>query len=355
VNAVAITESFTALAHQHDLGVLTDDVGTRLFGRNANYCVGTDRGEYFVKKFQYADAEVKLRNCLAYDTFVARFPDGGLPRSPRCLVADVELGVLVQEFRTDAKSGAELMVDEAFGPEISAKIGTGLASLHAAGIDGLERTPERPTPAPAVRLLDGIPLRLIHQLTGGELQAYGMLQADSDLVAALRALAADSEAATRTAVHGDLRVDQILVDDDVWIVDWEEFGTGDPARDTGSFLGEWLYRTILDIPTSRGGSPAMARADGAETVIRRGHEKAEVLAPIPRAFWNSYRSVRDVDEGFVERTGAFAGWHLLDRLVAGAVTSAVLPAMHRAAAGVGRSAVLNPRGIYRFLGLEDRP
>lgn len=353
MNAVAITEGFTALAEQNGLGSLTGDVGTRLFGRNANYRVATDRGDYFVKKFQYADAEVKLRNCLAYDTFASRFPDAGMPRSPRCLVADTELGVLVQEFRTDAKSGAELMVEELFDPTLAAEVGTALAVLHGRSVEGLQRTPERPTPAPSIRLLDGIPLRHVQHLTGGELQAYGLLQADDELVTALNALAEASRNAKHTAVHGDLRVDQILVDEHVWFVDWEEFGTGDPARDTGSFLGEWLYRAVLDIPTSRGGSPAMERADGAATVIRRGHDKARALAPIPRAFWNAYREVGNVDDEFVRRTGSFAGWHLLDRLVAGAVTNAVLPAMHRAAAGVGRSAVLDPHGIYRFLGLES--
>ncbi|GGF97855.1 hypothetical protein GCM10007304_09740 [Rhodococcoides trifolii] len=348
-----ILEHFHAISHEHALGTAPRTAGDRLFGRNANYRITTDTGDYFIKKLQFSDAAIKMENCLAYDSFVSRHPAAGLPRSPRILAVNAELGIIVQDFLPHAENGSTLMVEERFATTVAADIGRSIAGLHARPTFGVPDRDDRPTPAPSTTLLAGIPHRHLRHLTGGELQAYGLLQADATLCAALADLARTSNSVDRTPIHGDLRVDQILVDDRTWIVDWEEFGTGDPARDTGSFLGEWLYRAVLDIPTSRGGGAAMNRAEGAAAVVRRGHEKAQLLAPIARAFWSAYRGARDVDDEFVARTGQFAGWHLLDRLVAGAATNAVLPAIHRAAAGVGRSAVLNPAGVHRFLGLED--
>ncbi|MGB3770794.1 MAG: class V lanthionine synthetase subunit LxmK [Rhodococcus sp. (in: high G+C Gram-positive bacteria)] len=353
-----ILEHFHALSDTHSLGGAAQTSGERLFGRNANYRIATDRGDYFVKKLQFSDGGTKIQNCLAYDAFVARHPAVGLPLSPRILAVNAELGIIVQDFLPDAENGSTLMVEERFEPAVAADIGRSIAAVHSRPTFGVPDRQDRPTPAPTTTVLAGIPHRHLRHLTGGELQAYGLLQADAPLCDALTDLMRASNRAPRTPVHGDLRADQIMVDDATWIVDWEEFGTGDPARDTGSFLGEWLYRAVLDIPTSRGGGTAMARAEGAADVVRRGHEKVRLLAPVARAFWTAYTAGRTadgspVDDEFIARTGAFAGWHLLDRLVAGAATNAVLPAMHRAAAGVGRSAVLDPDGVHRFLGLED--
>ena len=350
---ITIADDFRTLASRHRLGTPPSGPEERLVGRNANYRIDTDSGRWFVKKFRFSDAADSLARCLAYDEVLAAHPDAGLPRSPRCVVADSDLGVLVQEYVDGAESGTTLMVEERFTPAVAATLGRTVAQLHSLDLRDLPAREDRPTPAPAVGLLGGIPLRHVRHLTGGELAAYGLIQSDAVLCDALRALAADSAAAATTPIHGDLRADQVLVRaDDVWVVDWEEFGAGDPARDTGSFLGEWLYRAVLDIPTARGGGDVMARGGSAGAVLRRGHEKARALAPIPRAFWQAYRTARDVDDDFVRRTGAFAGWHLLDRLLAGAATNAVLPAIHRAAAGVGRSGVLNPAGVHALLGTD---
>jgi hypothetical protein len=68
-------------------------------------------------------------------------------------------------------------------------------------------------------------------------------------------------------------------------------------------------------------------------------------------FWRAYTQVRpDIDPGLPVRATAFAGWHLLDRLVAGALSSARLSAIQRAAAGVGRAALVNPEKFATTLG-----
>lgn len=325
----------------------------QLFGRNVNLSVTTGSGSFFVKKIRYADADRKVRNSLAFEALCDRHPDEDLPRAPRSILADPDSGLLVQDLLADVEDGVTLMVEQRFPPGVAGDLGRRLARLHSAPVDGVPGG-DRPWPAPGPHLLDAIPLDLVPHMTAAELTAYGLIQDDRVLVDAVVGLVARSGAADRTPVHGDLRVDQLLVGPDGhWLIDWEEFGVGDPARDLGSFLGEWLYRTVLDIPTSRGGGESLDQAspDPAD-IVRRGHEKAALLAPVAQAFWSGYTSVRPVDPLLAERAGGFAGWHLLDRLVAGAHATSSLSAIQRAAAGVGRAAVLTPRGVFDLVGIE---
>ncbi|NBE94816.1 hypothetical protein FE391_13480 [Nonomuraea sp. KC401] len=69
-------------------------------------------------------------------------------------------------------------------------------------------------------------------------------------------------------------------------------------------------------------------------------------------FWRCYRdSVAGPDEGLAERATAYAGRHLLDRLPATAGTQTRLRAIDLAAAGIGRTALLNPGKFTGTLGL----
>jgi hypothetical protein len=91
-----------------------------------------------------------------------------------------------------------------------------------------------------------------------------------------------------------------------------------------------------------------------EQVLQRGAAKMERLLPRFHAFFRGYRAVREgLDRDFAQRVTAFAGWHLLDRLIAGARRSNRLSGIERAAAGVGRRAVLTPEKFVSVLGMEE--
>lgn len=359
-----LTELWQAVA-EADFGALTAaprrDAG--LPGRNTNQIVATERGSYFVKLLGHGERSRRVQNSLGYDRFVRANAGLDLPRSPRCLLAEPEHGLLIFEQITDAESGAALMVEERFDTALAHRLGAQLAHLHQAPATAAAgRLTSWPSPNPAV--LEGLPLHLVGELTGGELKAYGLLQSDPEVVRSLRDLAQQCATAEPTPVHGDLRVDQLLIGrtdptsatpdaPTLWVIDWEEFGLADPARDTGTFLGEWLYRTILDIPTSRGDGVALPDAVDTGDIVGRGYAKLQRLSPIVTQFWRGYREQRPIGRDFTERTARLIGWHLLDRFMAGSSMSATLPAIHRAAAGVGRAALLNPNGVIELLGLED--
>lgn len=142
-----------------DFGDLVPNPGSEdisLPGRNQNHIVTTDRGQYFVKVLISTDAERRARNSASYDAFAERVP--GAPRSPRCLVADSEVGVLVFECLSRLRSGAQLMVDEQFDPGLATRLGASIAALHLGDPD-LTPGPLSTLPAPHPRLLESFPSR----------------------------------------------------------------------------------------------------------------------------------------------------------------------------------------------------
>jgi hypothetical protein len=58
-----------------------------------------------------------------------------------------------------------------------------------------------------------------------------------------------------------------------------------------------------------------------------------------------------VDADLALRATAFAGWHLMDRAMAGAALNSRLTALSRAAMGIGRQAMREPHRFVASLGL----
>ncbi|MFD6873472.1 MULTISPECIES: class V lanthionine synthetase subunit LxmK [unclassified Streptomyces] len=338
---------------------------TALPGRNDTWAGRTTGGALvFVKRLTGPPEDVRARmgRALAYERMVADAPADVL-RGPALLGSDPDAGLLAFDYLQDARSGAELMADQEFTPELAHRAGLALGRLHArpAGpLDALERSaPALPSPEP----LEALPAAVFEELSGAELETWRLLQNDAPLIGAVHRLLADERAAPRVPAHCDLRMDQFLItgrpgpDAVLHVADWEEFRLADPARDVGGFAGEWLHRAVHDIVTTRGDADTAAFAGLSmtrETVLARGAEKLTRLRPVVQEFWRGYRAARpDADPGLAERATAFAGWHLLDRLLAGAARSNRLLGIERAAAGIGRTALLDPARFTHVVGLGD--
>ncbi|MCO1580508.1 class V lanthionine synthetase subunit LxmK [Crossiella sp. SN42] len=346
------------------LGVLRTEDCETFPGRNDNWAGTTSAGHpVFVKKLAEHNGSpaARLRRTLAFQRLVEQRPQPRLA-TVRCHGWDEQHGLVVFERIPDARSGAELMVEESFGPDLGRAAGQAIGTVHGNHIPaGLELDTSTP-PMPSAELLHGLPAEVFDQSSHAELACWRLLQRDPDLAAAIRRLLEAEAAAPRVPAHCDLRLDQFLLrGNTLHLTDWEEFRLADPARDLGSFTGEWLYRSILDIVTTRGdtGVPGeTAFADLTLTpaeVISRGVRKFERLRPVVVAFWTGYRESRPVsDAGLAARAAGFAGWHLWDRLIAGAALSPQLGAVARAAAGVGRTVLLSPESYVDTLGLGER-
>lgn len=331
-----------------------------LQGRNDGYRIDTNVGAFIVKRLTGSNAAERFERTVA---FAERAP---LSASPQLVHASPARCAVIFDALTGAVAGNQLLIDQELTPATCAQVGTQLAELHQ--IPAAQTADLRPTPMPlpAAETLEALPVEAVHGFTGGMVQAWRLIHSDAVLIDRLGDLRERSRRAAHTAIHGDFRIDQVLVtasgtaDERVHLVDWEEFGRGDPAYDTGTWIGEWVYRAALDIPTSRGdgvGTDEAAWSLGgkepsAEQIVRRGVAKLDALSPHILAFWETYRRGRHVSPAELDRAVGFAGWHLTERLLAMAETKSVLSGVSRAAAGIGKRLLTNPAGAVQALGLE---
>ncbi|PRY11500.1 class V lanthionine synthetase subunit LxmK [Kineococcus rhizosphaerae] len=335
------------------LGGFEEDSVTSVLGRNDNWSGRTDRGRrVFVKRLLDADRDRRLERSL----HVERHAGSGL-RTPRLLGADPAEALAAFEFLPDARTGAELALDEEMTDERCREAGALVAVLHSLPVGGFDDSPH---PLPPVQGLEALSLAHWTVASQAELQMWGLLQRDAELVTALHALRSREPAGPgRTPVHGDLRLDQFLLSGDrLHLSDFEETRAGDPARDLGAFAGEWLFLAAAAIPVTLAGDLPLGRAADHAQVVATGTREVAARRPRVAAFCRGYLDVRPralEDAGLLERATAFAGWHMLDRMLAAAAKANRLSPVTRAAAGIGRGLLISPAEFTSTLGLDVTP
>jgi hypothetical protein len=77
---------------------------------------------------------------------------------------------------------------------------------------------------------------------------------------------------------------------------------------------------------------------------------------VVRAFWQGYRAVvgSGADVRLTKRAAGFAGWHVIDRVMAMAERRARIEAADRAALGIARMVLLRPASAAGLVGLDGR-
>lgn len=340
-------------------GPLDPESAADPLGRNDIWSGMTTRGRHvFVKRIAGGpSARPRFDRSVAFERFADRT---GLfaPRRGRLVGSDPE-NLLLAFDHVQARTGAHLMIEETFDETLAATAGRIVGSLHATSVPAGLEIDRTQGLFPPVEFLHGLPAASFQASSAGELAAWRLLQQDAELVEALTGLRRAERSVDPVPSHGDLRVDQFLVTDatggpGLHLTDWEEFRLADPARDVGAFAGEWLFRGVLDIVTDRGDTAFVDVEFTHDVVLERGAAKLHRLLPLVRSFWTAYRQARPVvDAGLATRATAFAGWHLIDRLIAGAARTSRLSGIERAAAGIGRTALLSPDRFADMLGLGD--
>ena len=320
-------------------------------GRNDNWRLTVSDGRtVFVKRLTgpAAETSVRLDRAVAFAALVSAAP----PRhwhAPALLGSDADTRLLVFEEVPDSVSAGEQADDLEAG--VARRIGRAVGELHSMAT-ALPPTPAPPAPRLANRLA-ALTLEQYAQCSGAELEVWALVQHDKQLNRALAALAEQSRAAPQVPSHRDLRLDQILLAGDrIHLIDWEEYGSADPAVDVGSFVGEWLYRAASAMFADAGEQDG-ASADTHAQLVQRGARELEVVRPLVMAFWSGYRQQRAADEGLAARAASYAGWHLFDRVLARSRQSSHLGALERGIAGIGRNALIGGSAFVETIGLED--
>ena len=355
------TDTLDAYAEVHDLltraglGSLAGQEDVRKVpGRNLNWVGTTDTGErVFVKKLEGpAEASAaRIRQCVTFDRVLRNGSSSGL-LSPRLLAADTEASVLVFARVDDAGTAAEAAREDRLTSDLAHALGHTVGLLHSLPVEEIGHDEDAGPLLPTEELLEALPIQLFEASSAAELQAWSILQNDASLKEALRGLLERERLAQRVPAHCDLRLDQFLIADDaVYLTDFEEFRAGDAARDLGGVVGDLLHRALLDAATSDAAAP---EPPSRARMLAQLTEGIGGVRPRITAFWNGYLSAGPSgDSALAERVAAFAGWHLLDRLLAGARTAPRLAALPRAMAGIGRKALLTPEAFVATLGLTE--
>ncbi|MET9009653.1 class V lanthionine synthetase subunit LxmK [Streptomyces olivaceoviridis] len=344
------------------LGRLREADVTSYPGRNANWAGTTTRGvKLFVKRLDGAGRAPgrRLERAIAFEQ-ARRAGDRSRHLGPTCLGWDSAACLMAFELLEDARSGSDVAeTDDGFSTAWCERAGELVADVHGLAPDpSLPAAPASFFPRESLRALTA---ETYLDSTRAELDAWALLQRDTPLHEALDRLRDASATAVARPLHADLRLDQFLISaGEMYLSDWEEFCLGDPARDLGSLAGEWLFRSLTRV--IRGES---APAPTHEEMTARLTEAIAAARVQIAAFWQSYLTARHraadagragshgaPDRDLAVRAAAYAGWHMYDRLLAGATQSARLGAVDRAAAGIGRRILLTPERFTTTLGLE---
>lgn len=350
----------SALLSRLGLGTLRRQDEPRTFaGRNRTWAGTTDLGRaVLVKKFNGTPAEAgpRLRRSVCFEQLVSSSPAENLV-TPRCLGWDEGAGLMAYELLDPARSGADLVLDGDFGDDLAHRAGLAIGELHMLPAQ-LEYPAERPeidrsAPAlPSTALLAGLSPGVFAASSAAELRAWRLMQHDGPLTAAIGRLLAAQDPAWFRPAHCDLRIEQFFAaGGTLYLCDWEEFRLADPARDVGSFAGEWLHQAVM---TMAGDDGEQAETWSDAEIGRRIADNMRRLGSRISAFWTGYLLARpdlDDDPGLPVRAAAFAGWHLFDRMLAIARHAPRLRAIDRAAAGIGRTMLLTPADAALTIGL----
>ncbi|MFV0374544.1 class V lanthionine synthetase subunit LxmK [Microbacterium sp.] len=332
---------------------VTEVTSPGFIGRNGAWVLALDSGErVFAKQISPDKAgPAAFDRSIAFASFALKHPLHA-PPGPRLISSCRERDLLVFE-HCPGVSLAQLLVDERIPAHFSAGTGRLLGRLHSGPVEALARTYHPSPPVPALQ--EGIPQERYVEFTLAEIRFWAELQQDSTLVQAAADLRHWESEHQTAPIHGDLRLDQFhLRDAELRVLDWEEFGRGDPARDLGTLAGEWIYRAVLDVVTSRAGAPAPPLQFDSVAATERITERMHHLAPQIRQMWTAYRAqIARADDELAVRATAHLGWHLVDRSIARASLVAKLPGIERAAAGVGRKILLTPGRYAAALGFEE--
>ncbi|MFC7866279.1 class V lanthionine synthetase subunit LxmK [Streptomyces murinus] len=341
------------------LGRLLPDRIVSYSGRNDNWSGPTTEGvEVFVKHLggPTEDAKRRLRNLLAFEELLVTAPQQLSPlRGPRCLGWSEKDLLVAFELVPSAVSGAERADSGDYTQQDAFRVGAAIGTLHGLDRVGRVRLDASSPGLPPVAALTALSLEKYRTASAAELRLWSILQHDEELTAGIRTLRERESLAMQCPVHGDFRLDQLLFAGDVvHLLDFEELRRGDPARDIGAYVGEWLHRAIGKLSGPGRGADAAETAPSAKEMLGRATRELARTRPLIERFREGYGAAGTApDAALRERSAAFAGWHLIDRVLAQSVQRSTLTPVQRAALGIARTLLVSPAAVTATLGLED--
>lgn len=232
-----IAPALTLLLEQglvHEADLLTPSFRIEnMGGRNRSQLVSTASMAFLVKIF--ATPELAEREAAALNWFIGSSGEGFLiPRVRR-----LERELLITETPRGLQSLAANVQSDRYPRAVLRRLGLSLARLHSM---------DPPSGTPPVEILpvevDGASLPVLNESPGVR-ATLEEIYADELLLRAVQALV-EQPPCKCSAIHGDIRAANILrrmvrtSSPDLYLIDWETAGVGDPMRDVGAAIAQIL-------------------------------------------------------------------------------------------------------------------
>lgn len=314
----------------------------QLKGRNNVKQVREDQHKCVFQKQLTGDSADKTRrysNLLAWDKCI----DTVNILSPHILKADSENHLLTYEW-IDGKS-IQNMCEES-GKRPSKKLLEDIA-INLAKVNSL----------PDVSDGDEIQIGLVSNgfllslkkeeyanLSGGEISLIGILQHDRQLIQAVESYFQELIHSEHHLgmCHGDFRLDQVMLGDDqqLYMVDFEEFHYGYTACDISGLLGSLFFNALFKVFSS-------APDALSETTDFAGYYQSEELkafdevAPLLSSCIAAYE--KELGERVdLSEIAYFVAWFMIERIISRAKFVFKISPADRAILGTARAIILNP-------------
>ncbi|MGW5384126.1 phosphotransferase [Nocardia sp. NPDC003963] len=327
------------LLHRSGIGDISNAV--QLGGRNTNWlATGSSGGPVFVKYEAAAGpARTKifhelLRSSPLYD----RISTPGL----RAVSADGS--VQVYDVIPQSVTAQQRIIEASSSTGMFHRMGAAVGALHSLGAAGTSGVPPV-DPMPSSFGVEAVAEAVLPALSAAQLSAFRLVHTDAEVYrAALDLLAGQESAAPLGTVHGDLRLDQVLVEPDgaCWLIDWEEFGIGRLSRDLGSLIGDVINTSVIAALCDRDAAAPARRSDRIRTGLEQAKDRTAALCAGYRESCGSVWGRDGFTGEVLGEIARYAGWHQFDRLLTTAEGMLFLTPASRALAGIGRALLTDP-------------
>lgn len=267
--------------------------------------------------------------------------------APRCILHDRENDVIVMEF-IDATTVRENWQKFGDDKRTWADLGGFLARFHAKGSQAPEWTHRIlgsfdelvPSAGP-------IQPRGLIEATHGQIQIIKSIQSDPLIYSRLASL---SSPMPETLIHGDARMDNLLVDagGELRLIDFELTRVGDPLFDLGTLIGSLIEHVAFESPPK----DDVKASTFIEHVVGQTYDLTRSIIAGYRATARAHSANLLDPEEFLSRLSGFVGVYFLHRAGALAQQFYAETRMGRIFALIGCSFMLNPSHFLRPLDLD---
>lgn len=323
------------------------DISPQL-GRNYSAIVRPqDADPFFIKVITGIEATERFDRSVSFSYAKGR-PE--VVKTPALLAANREACTVVYEVVDAATKMSTVVTDPDVEQATWRAIGAEIAALHSWKPQDSEAL-DSSQPALPPSGDQAFSLDFYESASAGQIELFAILQTDKMLRNAIVSLL--DQPFDASPIHGDLRTDQILLENGkCWMIDWEDFRFGDPARDLGSILGEVFFHHMRPLFK-------MASEQGAitpESMQRAGGILIDNVRPAFAELWKGYLGAttftQDSLDGLLDRTVGYVGWQAFDRSLSIGGFVGQISGFEKALIGMGRQMLIH-RGAYAsVLGLE---